>query len=144
MLTLPVEQRIRLVEKAVVSLLVDRKGQIERRGTQIYRQLTQISSRNEGMSELVDAMARLTGKAIAVQDKRLHILYSTVQPQFVAYWDDIESFLRKHDNLPVELQDRHRVSEIENAVQLQSLPTPGLARLVAPIITKSIGRGYLS
>ena len=42
-----------MVEKAVVSLLVDHKGQIERRGTQIYRQLTQISSRNEGMAELI-------------------------------------------------------------------------------------------
>ena len=59
-LTLPPGTRIRLVEKAIVSLLVDRKGQIERRGTQIYRQLTQISSRNEGLPELISAMARLT------------------------------------------------------------------------------------
>jgi len=33
-LLLPSGNRIRLVEKAIVSLLVDRKGQIERRGTQ--------------------------------------------------------------------------------------------------------------
>ncbi|MFO7322267.1 MAG: helix-turn-helix domain-containing protein [Chloroflexota bacterium] len=144
MLALPNASRIRLVEKAIVSLLVDRKGQIERRGTQIYRQLTQISSRNEGMAELVNAMARLTNKAIVVQDKRLQVLYSSVQPQFVAAWEEIESFLRKVDNLPVDLQDRHRVSEIENPVLMQSLPTPGVARLVAPIITKDIGRGYLS
>lgn len=132
------------MEKQIVSLLVDHKGQIERRGTQIYRQLTQISSRNEGMQELVNAMARLTNKAIVIQDKRLGVLYSSVQPQFVAYWDDVENFLRKLDNLPVDLQDRHRVSEVENPVLMQSLPTPGLARLVSPIITKDIGRGYLS
>lgn len=143
-LALPNGSRIRLVEKQIVSLLVDHKGQIERRGTQIYRQLTQISSRNEGMQELVNAMARLTNKAIVIQDKRLGVLYSSVQPQFVAYWDDVEGFLRKFDNLPVDLQDRHRVSEVENPVLMQSLPTPGLARLVSPIITKDIGRGYLS
>ncbi len=143
-LLLPVGSRIRLVEKAVVSLLVDRKGQIERRGTQIYRQLTQISSRNEGMAEIVNAMARLTNKSIAVQDKRLRILNNSVQPQFAALWDDIEQFLRKLDNLPIELQDRHRVVEIDNPVLMQSLPTPGIARLVAPIVTKDIGRGYLS
>lgn len=143
-LMLPAGSRIRLVEKAVVSLLVDRKGQLERRGTQIYRQLTQISSRNEGMSEIINAMARLTNKSVVVQDKRLRILYSSVQPQFVAYWEDIEVFLRKLDNLPVELQDRHRVSEIDNPALMQSLPTPGLARLVSPIVTKDIGRGYLS
>lgn len=143
-LLLPVGSRIRLVEKAVVSLLVDRKGQIERRGTQIYRQLTQISSRNEGMAEIINAMARLTNKSIAVQDKRLRILNNSVQPQFAALWDDIEQFLRKLDNLPIELQDRHRVVEIDNPVLMQSLPTPGIARLVAPIVTKDIGRGYLS
>jgi PucR family transcriptional regulator, purine catabolism regulatory protein len=143
-LTLPNGSRIRLVEKAIVSLLVDRKGQIERRGTQIYRQLTQISSRNEGLPELINAMARLTNKAVIIQDKRLRILYSTVQPLLIAYWDEIEQFLRKMDNLPVEIQDRHRVTEIETPVLMQALPTPGLARLVAPIVTKDIGRGYLS
>ncbi len=143
-MALPNGSRIRMVEKAVVSLLVDHKGQIERRGTQIYRQLTQISSRNEGMAELISEMARLTNKAVVIQDKRLQILYSSVQPQFVAYWEEIENFLRKLDNLPVEMQDRHRVTEIENPVLMQSLPTPGMARLVSPIITKDIGRGYLS
>ena len=79
-----------------------------------------------------------------IQDKRLQILYSAVQPQYVANWEEVESFLRKLDNLPVDMQDRLRVSELENPVLMQSLPTPGLARLVAPIITKDIGRGYLS
>ena len=143
-MTLPTGSRIRMVEKAVVSLLVDHKGQIERRGTQIYRQLTQISSRNEGMPELINEMARLTNKAVVIQDKRLQILYSSVQPQFVAYWEEVETFLRKVDNLPVDMQDRHRVTEIENPVLMQSLPTPGMARLVSPVITKDVGRGYLS
>jgi purine catabolism regulator len=143
-LMLPPGSRIRMVEKQVVSLLVDRKGQIERRGTQIYRQLTQISGRNEGMQELVGAMARLTNKAVFVQDKRLQVLVHQVQPQFVSYQEDIELFLRKHDNLPVELQDRHALSESEYPVLMQSLPTPGLARLVAPIVTKDVGRGYLT
>lgn len=143
-LVLPAGSRVRVVEKAVVSLLVDHKGQIERRGTQIYRQLTQITSRNEGMAELVNEMARLTNKSVVVQDKRLQILYSSVQPQFVAYWDEIEVFLRKLDNLPVEMQDRLRVSEMDNPVLMQSLPTTSVARYVAPIITKEIGRGYLS
>jgi purine catabolism regulator len=143
-LTLPHGSRIRLVEKAIVSLLVDRKGQLERRGTQIYRQLTQISSRNEGMAELVNSMARLTNKSIVVQDKRLRVLYSSVQPQFIGHWEEVETFLRKLDNLPVEFQDRHRVSESDNPVLMQSLPTPTLARLVSPIVTKDVGRGYLS
>lgn len=144
LLQLPPDSKIRMVEKTVVSLLVDRKGQLERRGIQIYRQLTQISSRNEGMVELINAMARLTNKAIVIQDKRLRVTEHTLQPQFVGMWEDVESFLRKADNLPVELQDRHRVSDIESPALMQSLPMPGLARLVAPVVTKGVGRGYLS
>ncbi len=143
-LVLPTGSRVRMVEKTIVSLMVDRKGQLERRGTQIYRQLTQISSRNEGMSELINAMARLTNKAVVIQDKRLRITEHTLQPQFVAVWDDIEQFLKKVDNLPIEMQDRHRVHEIDSPAQMQSLPIPGIARLVAPVVTSGVGRGYLS
>lgn len=143
-LVLPPSTRIRMVEKAIVSLLVDRKGQIERRGTQIYRQLTQIISRNEGMAELVSVMAKLTNKAVVVQDKRLLILESAVQPQFVGQWDDVEQFLKSANNLPIEFQDRHRVSDIDNPVLMQSVTTPGLARFISPVITKNVGRGYLS
>lgn len=143
-LSLPSGSKPRLIEKTVVSLLVDRKGQLERRGTQIYRQLTQISSQNEGMSELVSAMARLTNKAVVIQDKRLRVIEHTLQPQFADRWEDIENFLRKPENLPIEMQDRHRVSEIDSPTQMQSLPIPGVARLIAPIITNGIGRGFLS
>ncbi len=143
-LNLPVGSKPRLIEKTVVSLLVDRKGQLERRGTQIYRQLTQISSQNEGMSELVNAMARLTNKAVVIQDKRLRVIEHTLQPQFVDRWEDIEGFLKKQENLPIEMQDRHRVSEIDSPTQIQALPMPNIARLVAPIITNGIGRGFLS
>jgi PucR family transcriptional regulator, purine catabolism regulatory protein len=143
-LQLPPESRVRLVEKSIISLLVDRKVQLERRGTQIYRQLTQISSRNEGMNALIDAMARLTGKAVVIQDKRLRMIHNSVQPKFISNWDDVETFLRKIDNLPVEYQDRRRVSDVDDSVLMQALPMPGLARLVAPVVTSDIGRGYLS
>lgn len=144
LMLLPPGHRVRMVEKAIVSLLVDHRGHLERRGTQIYRQLTQISSRNEGMAELISEMARLTNKAVVIQDKRLRVTENTLQPQFAVMWDEIEQFLRKVDNLPVELQDRHRVSEVETPVLMQSLPMPGIARLVAPVVTKGVGRGYLS
>lgn len=143
-LALPVDVRIREVEKSIISLLVNRKGQIERRGTQIYRQLTQISSRNEGMDGLLAAMARLTKKTVIVHDKRLHPLSHKLQPEFAGIWDDIEFFLKKQDNLPVDLHDRHRVVEVDPPVLMQALPVSGVARLVAPIIATSLGRGYLS
>ena len=144
LLSLARDIRIREVERAIISLLVNRKGQIERRGTQIYRQLTEISTRNEGMDELIAAMARLTKKAVVIHDKRLHALSQKIQPEFIGIWDDVELFLKKQDNLPVELHDRHRVADVDPPVLMQALPVSGIARLVAPVITKSVGRGYLS
>lgn len=143
-LALTEDARIREVEKSIISLLVNRKSQIDRRGTQIYRQLTQISTRNEGMDELIGAMARLTKKNVIVLDKRLNPISHKLQPEFIGAWDDIEFFLKKQDNLPVELHDRHRVVEVDPPVLMQALPIAGVARLVAPVITKNIGRGYLS
>ena len=143
-LSLPEDTRIRDVEKTIVGLLVNRKGSIERRGTQIYRQLTQISSRNEGMDALISAMARLTKKTVILQDKRLRPISHKLQPSIIGVWDDVEFFLKKQDNLPVELHDRHRVIEVDPPVLMQALPVSSVARLVAPVITKNIGRGCLS
>jgi len=143
-LAVPPDIRVRDVERAVISLLVNRKGLIERRGTQIYRQLTQISSRNEGLNALVEAIARLSKKTVILQDKRLQPISQKLQPQFIGSWDAVDAFLKKHGNLPIELHDRHRVAEVEPPVLMQALPAAGVARLVAPIVTKSVGRGYLS
>jgi len=144
LLVLPGNTRIRSVEQAVVRLLVDRKGQLEQRGAQIYRQLARISSNNGGMPELINAMARLTNKSVVIQDKRLRVLYSSVQPGLADAWGIVEQFLTRHDNLPTDLQDRYRVTEIDNPVLMQAIPTPGLARLVSPVVAGEVGRGYLS
>src|SRR5258708_2074061 len=45
-LQLPAGTRIRDVERAVVGLLLDRQGSIERRSAQIYEQLIQLASEN--------------------------------------------------------------------------------------------------
>ncbi len=144
LLALTENARIRELEKSIISLLVNRKGQLERRGTQIYRELTQISTRNEGMHKLIAAMARLSKKNVIVQDKRLQPISQSLRPDFIDTWDDIEAFLKKQDNLPVELHDRHRVVEVDPPVLMQALPIAGVARLVAPVVANNIGRGYLS
>ena len=123
---------------------MDRKGQLEQRGAQIYRQLARITSNNGGMPELINAISRLTEKTVVIQDKRLRVLYSSVQPHLVDSWGEVEHFLTRHDNLPTDFQDRFRVTEIDSAVLMQAIPTPGLARLVAPVVAGDVGRGYLS
>ncbi len=144
LLLLPPNNAVRDVERTVIALLLDRRAQLERRGTQIYRQLTQISSRNEGMAEIVNAISRLTGKSVVVHDKRLQIVESVVLPDLVDVWDRLEDFTGQPSNLPDRLRNRHQVVNLENPVLRQKLPAPGLIRLIAPIVTKEVGRGYLS
>ncbi len=144
LLLLPPGHNVRDVERTVIALLLDRQAQLERRGTQIYRQLTRIASENEGMAELISTMADLTGKSVVVHDKRLQVVQSVVQPHIAELWEQIERFTGQVANLPEKMRNRHQVANLETTVMRQKLPIPGLMRLVAPIITKSVGRGYLS
>ncbi len=144
LLLLPGGYNVRDVERTVITLLVDREAQIERRGTQIYRQLTQISSQNEGMAELVNAMSELTGKSIIIHDKRLHIVQSAATPDVADIWEDILKFTSQPANLPEKLRNRHQVSNLDVPMQEQRLPFGQYTRLIAPIVNQAVGRGYLS
>ena len=144
LLLLPPGYNVRDVERTVITLLLDRRAQIERRGTQIYRQLTQISSQNDGMVELVNAMAELTGKSVIVHDKRLRVVQSVVAPELGDLWDEVLKFTSQPANLPEKLRNRHQVVNLDVPVQEQKLPVGQFSRMVAPIVTQSVGRGYLS
>ena len=144
LLLLPENHNVRDVERTVIALLVDRQAQIERRGTQIYRQLTQISSQNRGMAELVSAMADLTGKSVIVHDKRLQVVQSVLQPDLADSWEIIEQFTAQLANLPDRLRNRHQLTNLTDRVLEQPLPLSGVVRLVTPIINQAVGRGYLS
>lgn len=145
LLLLPVGASVREVERTVITLLLDRQAQIERRGQQVYRQLTQISSQNRGMAELVSAMADLTNKSVIVHDKRLRIVQQVGQPVISSDdWEYVKAFTGQIANLPDKLRNRHQLVNLDQMVLEQDLQRSGLKRLVSPIINQAIGRGYLS
>ncbi len=144
LILLPSGHNVREVERAVIALLLDRQTQLERRGQQVYRQLTLMSSQNEGMAELVNAIADLTSKSVIVHDKRLNVVQQIVQPDLGEQWEEIVHFTGQIGNLPDKIRNRHQVGNLQSPVLLQKLPLPGIVRLVSPIITQAVGRGYLS
>ncbi|NPV65810.1 MAG: hypothetical protein HPY64_01545 [Anaerolineae bacterium] len=145
LLLLPVGASVREVERTVITLLLDRQAQIERRGQQVYRQLTQISSQNRGMAELVSAMADLTNKSVIVHDKRLRIVQQVGQPVISSDdWEYVKAFTGQIATLPDKLRNRHQLVNLDQMVLEQDLQRSGLKRLVSPIINQAIGRGYLS
>jgi purine catabolism regulator len=143
LLLLPAGHNVREVERTVITLLLDRQSQLERRGQQIYRQLTQISSQNEGMAELVSAIADLTNKSVIVHDKRLRLVQHVVHGELTNTWDQIIKFTGQANNLPERLRNRHNLNLTDPSFE-QDLPFGNAKRVVAPIVNQAVGRGYLS
>ncbi len=143
-LQLPPGSRLRDVERAVIALLLDRQGNTERRGVQIYQQLIQLAAENNGLERIIHELARLIDKAVIVQDKRFRIQVSAVPPRLAEGWDDLTETLASRDLLPASLQDRHRLPMQAAPTILQAIPGTPFSRLVAPIVNGNVGRGYLS
>ncbi|MCC7446003.1 MAG: helix-turn-helix domain-containing protein [Anaerolineae bacterium] len=143
-LQLPAGSRVRDLERTVVSLLLDRQGNIERRSTQIYQQLVQLASENVGLEQIVHELAKYINKAVVVQDKRFRIQVAAVPPQYAAVWEDIDEQLTERNTLPNSLRDRHRLPKHTSPVVRQPIGDNGLSRLIAPIVNQDVGRGFLS
>jgi PucR family transcriptional regulator, purine catabolism regulatory protein len=140
----PTNARIRDIERAVISLLMDQHDHIERRSIQIYEQLVQLASENAELSKIVHELARYMNKAVVLQDKRLRIQEVALPPQLAGNWDDIADMLMDSNLLPNSLRDRHRLAKQTSPAVIQPVNIDGLSRLITPIVNKDIGRGYLS
>ena len=143
-LQLPPNTNLREVERTVIGLLIDHQNHLERRSTQIYQQLVQLASENVGLDRLVHEIGRYQNKTVIVQDKHLRIIHSSVTPTLAADFDEISDLLVDRRMLPNTLQDRHRLPRHTTPVAQQLLRDDTLLRVVAPIVTQNVGRGYLS
>lgn len=142
--TLPPATNIRELERLIVGLLLDRHDQVERRSSQVYQQLVQLVSENVGLEKLIQEISRYINKAVVMQDKHLRISHQAVTPELAGKWDDITEYISDRRNLPNTLQDRHRLPRHTSATTRQALGESGIARLISPIVTQAVGRGYLS
>jgi purine catabolism regulator len=143
-LQLPANSRIRDIERTILGLLLDRRGHIERHSTQIYQQLIQLASENVGLERIVHELGRHLNKAVVVQDKRFRIQVAAVPPQFAAEWEEIAELLSARNQVPDALRDRHHLPRHTSANVIQQIREDGLSRLIAPIVNREVGRGYLS
>jgi PucR family transcriptional regulator, purine catabolism regulatory protein len=143
-LQLPEGSRIRDVERMIMGLLLDQQGQIERRSTQIYRQLVQRASENAGLEAIVRELSRLVNKTVVLHDKNLRIKVAAVAPSMVEEWDVIAPLLTDRQKLPPSLRDRYKLPRHTSPEVRHNLREDGLARLITPIVNQGMGRGFLS
>ncbi|MCL4394255.1 MAG: hypothetical protein M1482_05535, partial [Chloroflexi bacterium] len=143
LLTLPPSDDVRRLERAVLGLLVDRNAAMERRAGQVYAQLTVLSAEDAGLEEMAALIGRTTGKTVLIQDKRLTIMASALAPELGPRREQVEAWLTAAGNLPEELRDRKLAAQGPSIVE-QPLALDGLTRVIVPIISKGMARGFLS
>lgn len=144
LLVVPVGTHIRELERAIVAQLLDHHSVNERRSMQIYEQLIALASENITLERLIQELSRYTGKGVLLQDKNLRRLHEAIPPEYAGVWDDVFGWLSERRELPVALKDRHRLPRHASATVRQQIPNTSLVRLITPIITQHIGRGFLT
>lgn len=107
---------------------------------ELFQQLLRLSADDEGIEQLARALAQSSHKAVLIQDKRLQYL-AQVATGDLANWADILDALQLSSYLPPELHDRKQSYLVVEPI-LQEFET--CARLVMPIVTRQVARGYVS
>jgi len=107
---------------------------------EIYRTLARLSADDQGIEAIARALADYTHKAVLIQDKRLLYLAQIATPE-LSNWQDIVQELGTSGYVPAELADRKQAHTVTEPI-LQVFET--CARLVIPVITRNVARGYVS
>lgn len=107
---------------------------------EIYQQLARLSADDQGLEEIARALAAASNKAVLIQDKRLQPL-AQIATDDLSNWDEILDALHDAEYLPRELVDRKQSHQVREPIT-QIFET--CARLVMPIVTRNVARGYLS
>jgi purine catabolism regulator len=137
---------LREIHRGLAALLIDRQKQITERGMQLYRRLTEMSREGQGLAAMTDIISKLTGKIVAIQDKRLEILALTIPADSAFDEETVSEILADYDHLPPVLRNRKAVARVRQSHWQQLLPVNDqkIARLISPIISGDRARGYLS
>lgn len=143
-MVLPEETPLRDVHRGIAALLVDRNSATTERGMQLYRRLSEMSREGQGLEAMTEVMAKLTGKLVLVQDKRLEVQAISWPRNLEVDRQMILEALAQRDELPAVLRNRKAAARARQSYWQQLLPVDNMARLISPIISGDRARGYLS
>lgn len=137
---------VREIHRGLSALLIDRQKQITERGMQLYRRLTEMSREGQGLEAMTEIICKLTGKIVAIQDKRLEILALAIPGETILDEEMVREVLSNFDHLPPVLRNRKAVARVRQSHWQQLLPVNDqkIARLISPVISGDRARGYLS
>ncbi len=148
LLLAPPSATVREIHQAVALLLLDRQTATNDRAIQLYRQLSAMSREGKGLDAMTEAISKLTGNIVIVQDKRLEVQAAGWPPNTAVSREAVIKALQQRDALPPILRNRKaaakaRQSYWQQLLAIENSPTP-MGRLISPIISGDRARGYLS
>jgi purine catabolism regulator len=145
-LVVPEHASLRDIHQDIAGLLIDRQKQITERGMQLYRRLTEMSREDQGIDAMTEVMARLSGKIVVVQDKRLDVVAMGVPEGNDTDLTAVQGALDVPERLPEPLRNRKMAAAASQSHWQQLLPIGDrqMARLISPIISGDRARGYVS
>ncbi|NIP24080.1 MAG: hypothetical protein GWO38_09735, partial [Phycisphaerae bacterium] len=109
------ETTIREIHRGLSALLIDRQKQIAERGMQLYRRLTEMSREGQGVEAMTDIICKLTGKIVAIQDKRLEIKAISIPKNNTLDDETIHEILANYDHLPPKLRNRKAAARVRQS-----------------------------
>lgn len=143
-LIVPGKVTLRDIHQGIAALLIDRRVQVNDRGMQLYRHLSEISRDGKGLAAMAEVMSKLTGKIVVIQDKRLEFQALSEPHNSPLDTAVVKSWLQERESLPKVLQNRKAAAKTRQTHWQQPLPFAEATRLVTPIISGDRARGYLS
>lgn len=143
-LIVPPKSTLRDVHQGIAALLIDRRVQVNDRGMQLYRHLSETSREGKGLGMMAEIIMKLTGKIVTIQDKRLEFQAISEPHNNAMNMEALQNWLADRESLPKVLQNRKAAAKVRQTHWQQQLPFGDATRLVAPIISGDRARGYLS
>src|SRR2546421_6065673 len=116
---LPQSTSLEAIEREVITFVVSFRGEIERKASEVFQQLMQLSIQGAGMQGISEHLAHSCNKWIIVQDTAQQILLQAT---------------------PVDSQPL----TLPNTLSDETLWQQGLTRIMAPILIRHETVGYLS
>jgi purine catabolism regulator len=139
---LPGQHNAQKIQRLLLTVMINQRAALMEHGVSIHAQLSQIEAEGQGLSGLVTTMAKISGRGIIVQDKRLSILAHQPSADLKPNWKNAIKPLDTLESLPESLRDRKLAAL--HAMTVEQKLSDDLTRLVSPIIVGGMTRGYLS
>lgn len=140
----PETSSIREIHRVIAGLLVDRQTATSRRGTQLYRTLSEMSREGKGLDAMTEVISHLTGKIVIVQDKRLEVRATSFPRGITVDEKSLIDVVSTRDQLPAVLRNRKAAAKARQSYWQQLLPDVNMGRFISPIVSGDRARGYLS